>query len=325
MKTPITLIIDDPAPVLSVYYEHISDHKTKDGRPLVQAYDNRLLHSFCDVVERHGIRGKFSIVPMPVNKGDLLQGLEGVSDADLTEWLDTVKRRVVPQFSVGPEILTHHKAVNLTDGSALPMNEYEWSKTQTEATLTPYLAQAIRLLQKAGFSPEGVTSPWNFGMAVEEDYVRAISRAVYESTGGTTAWYFLHSIHDRPNARPWTALREDGRTVVSIPATVRDYLWRTIDSPDESEEFVCALADKLITEDGKEGEILRVLESGGYPAILAHWQCLMSNGLGTGIRVLDTVAERIGRHLSDRVEWTDFSTIARTVAADPAAYPKPRL
>lgn len=42
MKTPISWIIDDPAPVISVYYEHANTATTKDGRPLVPTYPHSL-------------------------------------------------------------------------------------------------------------------------------------------------------------------------------------------------------------------------------------------------------------------------------------------
>lgn len=79
----------------------------------------------------------------------------------------------------------------------------------------------------------------------------------------------------------------------------------------------------LITADGKDGQIIRVLETGGWPILISHWQSLMSNGLDTGLRILDEVGRRIGEHLSDRVEWKGFAGIMEMVAADPDSCPKP--
>ena len=39
------------------------------------------------------------------------------------------------------------------------------------------------------------------------------------------------------------------------------------------------VADELITEDGTSGEWVQVLETGGYPILLAHWQSLVSKSL----------------------------------------------
>ena len=323
MKTPVSLIIDDPAPVISVYYEHWVKDTTEDGRPLLPTYPNELLFKFCDVVEKHGIRGKFSVVPMAGNKGDLINGLSGVPLEKVKQWIECVKSRLVPAFSIGPEMLTHNLAIDIKTGEDLPLNERDWASTQTRETLTPYISKALSLLKDAGFSPVGVTSPWDFGIEVEDEYQEAISSAVEEVTGSKTAWFFLRGLRDRPNAKPWVALDKDGRTLVSIPATLRDRFWCSIDSPREDEEFVNSVADRLISEDGKTGEILDVLNTNGYPILVTHWQSLMSNGLGTGIKMLEVVAERINRNLKDVVEWKSFEEIMDMVIANKMAYPKP--
>lgn len=312
-KVPIGIIIDDPAPVISVYYEHAGKKETEDGRPLVKIYPNSMLYEFCDIIERHGIKGKFSIVPMPGNKGDIVNGIEGAEPHEVEEWLDTVKARVVNRLSPSPEMLTHHKAVDLRTGDALSVNEEAFASTRTRETLTPYITKALELHKEAGFNTIGVTSPWNFGKEVEEEYTAAISRAVYDVTGSRNAWYFLHVITGGENVRPWIALEEDGRTLVSIPSTVRDLMWETISSTDTSDEYVLRVADTYITADGKDGAIVQSLERGSFPIFNTHWQSLMSNGLGTGLRVLDVIAGRINAHLSDRVEWMSFDEIMNYV------------
>ena len=323
MKTPISWIIDDPAPIISVYHEHSRKGHTADGRPLIPTYPNESLYTFCDIIERHGIRGKFSVVPMPGNKGDIINGLEGVDKKDLDAWLDCVKTRVMPAFSVGPEMLTHHKAVDLETGEALTMNERDWASTQDRKTLVPYIEKAVRLLNDAGLYSIGVTSPWDFGIEIEDEYEHSISLAVEQATGSKKAWFFLRGLRDRPKAKPWVAREEDGRTLVSIPATTRDYIWQTIDTLRCDDDYVNEVADNLITADGKEGHILRVLEAEGYPILITHWQSLMSNGLYTGLRVMDEVGRRIKQHLSDRVEWMSFEQILDLVLSDKADYPKP--
>ncbi len=323
MKTPISWIIDDPAPIISVYYEHAGKETTADGRPLVPTYPNEMLFEFCDIIEKHGIRGKFSVIPMPGNKGDIVNGLEGVPAQELNQWLECVKNRLMPAFSIGPEMLTHHWAVDLSTGAPLPLNERDWASTQDRNGFIPYISKALHLLKEVGIKSIGVTSPWDFGIEVETEYEASISAAVENVNQSNKAWFFLRGLRDRPNAKPWVAREEDGRTLVSIPATTRDYIWATIDTPRTDTEFVSQIADKLITEDGKEGEIIRVLNTGGYPVLITHWQSLMSNGLGTGLRVIDEIARRIGIHLSDRVEWMSFEQITDLVLSQKEAFPKP--
>ena len=77
MKIPISLIIDDPTPVLNNFYlmaksgttsyEHARLRlETKDGRPLIKKFPRSLLSEFCDTVERRGIKGKFIHNEKPV-------------------------------------------------------------------------------------------------------------------------------------------------------------------------------------------------------------------------------------------------------------------
>jgi hypothetical protein len=113
--------------------------------------------------------------------------------------------------------------------------------------------------------------------------------------------------------------------VVSIPATTDDVIWDTIDTTDTSTEFINSLADKLISIDGKAGEIIRVLERGGYPILITHWQSLMSNGLGTGLKVLEEITKRVNNNLSDTVEWMDFEQIMNVVVENKKEYPKPQF
>ena len=323
MKTPISWIIDDPAPIISVYYEHAGKSTTNDGRPLIPTYKNEWLYEFCDIIEKRGIKGKFSLVPMPGNKGDVVNGLDGVSSDDLNEWLDCVKKRVIPAFSIGPEMLSHHKAVDLETGKPLEMNERDWASTQDRSSFVPYISKAFSLLKQVGIESIGVTSPWDFGIEVESEYEYSISKSVKDVNGSDKAWFFLRGLRDRPNAKPWVAYDDEGRTLVSIPATTRDCIWATIDTPRTDDEYILEVADKLITADGKDGQIVRVLETGGYPIMVTHWQSLMSNGLRTGLRVMDEVARRINENLSDRVEWMSFEEITDMVLADKEAYPKP--
>lgn len=323
MKTPISWIIDDSAPIISVYYTHAGKETTRDGRPLIRTYPNEMLFRFCDIVEKYGIRGKFSVVPMPGNKGDIVRGLAGVAQEQLDEWLNCVKTRLMPAFSVGPEMLTHNLAVDLATGEALPMNERDWASTQDRNAFIPYIAQALLLLKQAGFASIGVTSPWDFGIEVEAEYEYAISAAVEQVMQSQKAWFFLRGLNGRPNAKPWVAFDGEGRTLVSIPSTTRDYIWPTIDHPRTDDAYVSELADRFITADGKDGEVIRVLNTGGYPVLLSHWQSLMSNGLGTGLRVMDEIGRRITQHLSAQVEWMSFEEITDLVLADKDAYPTP--
>ena len=321
-RIPISLIIDDPAPVISVFHAHSETGTTMDGRPLLAHVPNEFLRGFCDVVTKYGMKGKFSVIPMPGNQGDIISGLNGVDDALLKEWLEMVQERLTPLFTIGPEMLSHHKAVDLANGQALELREDVWASDKDRTQLTPYIERALSLVRQAGFDAFGVTSPWMFGLEVEEEYAAAISQAVYNTSGRKEAWYFLRSLRNVPDAKPWVQCEEEGRTVVAIPGTMKDFIWQTIDTTETSRKYVEQVADELITADGRGGAILQVLETGGYPILLTHWQSLFSNGLGTGLRVLEEVGRRVKEHLSERVEWMTFEEILNMVMQNKEAYPK---
>lgn len=322
-KVPISFIVDDPAPVYSTFYTHRKDHMSDYGEPLLEKFPNSFLFDFCDMIERNGMKGKFSVVPMVANQGDIINGLGDAPREEIDEWLNTVKERVAPRFAICPEMLTHANAVDIKTGKVLNVNENEWSKTQTEETFTPYIAKAVSLLKEAGFDIFGVSSPWRFGIEREAEYAAAISKAIFEVTGKKNSWFFMRGLRDVPNAKPWVERDEDGLCLVSIPATTRDRVWTMLASGKMDDEAILACADEYITEDGKGGEIIRVLESGGWPIMIAHWQSMCSNGSYAGLRAIDIVGQRVKKHLSDKVEWMSFGEIMDIVLADKAAYPKP--
>ena len=322
-KMPVSLIIDDPAPRVFVYYEHADTRFTGDGRPLVDNVPNSFLNDFCAVMERYGLKGKFSVVPMPGGRGDIVNGIPGFEKAEIDEWLDMVRTRVAKNFSICPEILTHAKTVDLENGGLLDMNENVWARTQNAGTLTPYIAKALELHRAAGLPATGVTSPWDFGIEVEDEYVEAISAAFKQVFGRSDSWYFLRGLRNVPDARPWVALNRDGRRVVSVPATGNDHFWKMMDTTDVSDEYVSAVADELITEDGTSGEIIALMERNSWPILITHWQSLFSNGRGTGLRALAEVARRIEKNLADRVEWMSSEELMKLVLAEPEKYPKP--
>src|SRR5436309_1320827 len=263
-RTPIGLIVDDSCPLVHVYRCHWMDvhHEpplTKDGRPMLETIPNVFLDRFCDVVEEHGIAGKFSIVPAPGGRGNVVQGIAGHDPALTREWLDTAQRRLGARFDFCPEGITHNLTVNLAEGGYFPQGESDWSQTQTRETLTPYLIRQLELLREAGIDCTGVTSPWVFGIKVEPEYTAALAAAMQAVYGRTFSWYFLHMIYDRPELRPWTALATDEHTLISIPANANDVWWQTIDSPRTDAEFVNGIADQILTADGRGGRVREVL------------------------------------------------------------------
>jgi hypothetical protein len=341
-RIPISLLIDDPCPLIHVYRDHWVDVHgksplTDDGRPLLEIIPNDFLDRYCDVMERWEIKGKFSIVPAPAGKGDIIRGIEGFDRSITQDWLDTAKTRLSSLCDFCPEGITHNLAVDLSDDGRwaidesisssimdrstsdwkfFPEGESHWSQHQTRETLTPYLTAELEYLKRAGFDCTGVTSPWVFGIEVEEEYIASIVAAQKAVYGRDFSWYFLHMLWSKPETRPWIAYQDNGTTLVAIAATVKDWWWDTINSPRTDREWINSIADKMLTADGKSGQIIDVLDAGGWPVVLTHWQSLFSNGLETGLVVLDELGKRVNEHLAERVEWMKCSEVAEVVGRD---------
>jgi len=333
MPVPIALLVDDPTPVIHLYRHHIGDIHGESivaagGKELVETIPNAFLDRFCAVVEERGIRGKFSIVPSPMGRGDVVRGLEGRDPGLVKAWMDTVKARLTgrmdpstgsgsnreARFDFGPEMITHSWAVDLATGGLLKESEHDWSQRQDRKTLTPYIARALSLLKEAGIDASGVTSPWMFAEKVEKEYAAAIAAAQMQVYGRKLSWYFLQLSDDRA-VRPSVMYRDGESTVVSIPACSDDLLWDTIwKHAGKDPAVVAALADKYLTADGRGGLIREVLDGGGWPIFVMHWQTLYSNGAETGLAVLDTVAERVNHSLAGKVEWMTCLEMAEITA-----------
>jgi hypothetical protein len=320
-RTPITLLVDDGCPLIHVYRNHWVDvHKhapfTDDGRPLLEIVPNDFLTRFCDVVERYGMAGKFSIVPAPAGMGDIVQGITGFDPSLTHEWIATAQARLGERFDFCPEGLTHNLAVDLATGAFYPEGEAVWSQSQNRTALTPYLTRELELLKAAGIDATGITSCWVFGQQVEAEYIASIVAALKAVYDRNLSWFFLHIWHRYPAARPYIAYGRADTTLVAINSTVDDFFWETINCPRTDQAYLEAVADRLLTADGRGGAIRAVLDAGGWPILMTHWQSFFSNGLETGLAVLDILGRRVADSLSDEVEWTSCLELTRQTLAE---------
>lgn len=302
-KTPISLMIDDGAPGISVYYTHAKSPFTEDGRPICKDVPNDFLEDFCDVTEAFGIKGKLSVVPMPGGLGEISRELPGYPREDTEHWLETVRSRVRPNFSLSPEMLTHAAFWDLSKEAPGNTDENTWSQTQTRQTLTPYITRALEILKAANLDITGVSSPWRFGVEVQREYELALSDAMEAVFGKRDVWYALHGGPSVPGYRPQVVSGEDGKRMVWFRYVIGDRFWQTINTPNTSGDYISSVADQLITEDGTDGLVIRALNEGSHVILLTHWQSLYSNGTRSGLRALELAARRIQTHLSDKVEW----------------------
>ncbi|MCY4372430.1 MAG: hypothetical protein OXC31_01575 [Spirochaetaceae bacterium] len=295
-RLPLSLILDDCAPINAAYFMHPEQEH-------VLSIPNSFADEFASVCESHGVRGKYSVLPMPSGAGRIDRRVSYVAPSDLERFLDIVRSRLTVRFDITAEILTHLAAYDIDNDRLLHRYEDEWIATASVAEMVRYISLALTILNNVGLPANGVTSCWRAGMGKEEQFARAIGEAQYAVNGRTFSWYFMHmDVRGRPRD-PFVAWRDADRgiAVVSQPCGVADLLGR---HPSE--------IDGIISSDGRSGRIPELIRYGQPVVMLTHWQSLFDDGSAAGLRDLDEVLKRIGRHYGGRLIWMRCSEIART-------------
>lgn len=306
-KIPMSLIIDDGAPVDPLYYE-LPGWET----PLI--VPGEFTRRVADTFERFDLRGKFTVIPMPSCLGRIDRGLKLVPAERVADFLSQVRERIAPRFDITPEFLTHSRAYDLKTGGYRHVYEDVWISGAPAEEIAEYFALAFQILHDAGLEANGITSPWNSGIDVEKKYARGLADAQWKVFRRKLTWYFLHS-------RGWDSPRqctvecqvpEREQTVVSVPANCADIFWPP-ESATRAErlERINEEIDRLLSPDGRSGRIRELIES-GYPVVLlSHWQSLYTKGTGIGLEGLNALAERIRKVFGSGVEWITCSELAR--------------
>jgi len=316
MSIPITFIVDDPGPLVNVFWWHVAARSDSDvprlnsGEPVVRDVPVDFLSEFADVIARRGIGGKFTVLPCPGALGKISEGWPGCDRRALDEWITITRKEIMPAMDITPEIHTHAAALDLDTMQPLGENERDWASHQTEATLTPYIAAALRSLNEVGLQATGVTSPWDFGIEVEPDYQRAIRAAMKDVNDRAQTWFFLHTAYRSNEFRSQVVHHEGDEWLVSICSQCNDFIWDTMETPETRSAYVCSVADQFLTEDGQGGRLAELFNAGIPIVFHTHWQSLFSNGRRTGLRVLDEVGRRIQALWGDDVRWVKCSELA---------------
>ena len=78
----------------------------------------------------------------------------------------------------------------------------------------------------------------------------------------------------------------------------------------EAREQMQRKIDGMLSEDGKSGKIIDLLEKGKPITLLTHWQSLYSDGCMMGLEGFEELVYRIDTFLDGQVEWQTFAQIA---------------
>ena len=212
-KIPISLIIDDGAPVDPLFYE-IPGYETPFLVP--GEFTRRVAETF----ERFDLRGKLTIIPMPSCLGRIDKSLKRVPAEHLDGFLKLVRERIAPRFDITPEFLTHLRAYNLKTGDYQHIYEDVWISQAPLDEIVAYFVLAFEILKHVGLNATGITSPWVSGIDVEKKYAQALAEAHWKVFRQKLTWYFLHCTEwgkPRQCSVEYKAPDRD-QVVVSVPA-----------------------------------------------------------------------------------------------------------
>ncbi len=310
-KTPIALIIDDGSPVDPLFYE-LPGYETPFLVPA--EFTKRVGETF----ERYGLRGKFTVIPMPSCLGRIDQSLKRVPQDHLDGFLKLVRERIAPRFDITPEFLTHLRAYDLKTGGYQHIYEDIWISRAPLEEVIEYFVLAFTILRNVGLMATGITSPWSSGIDVEKKYAQALAEAQWKTFNRKLTWYFLYSTGSGTPRKCSVEFEAPERcqVVVSVPANAEDIFW-SMEQPTREDrvKFINNGIDRLVSPDGRTGRIRQLLES-GYPVVLlTHWQSLYTQGTGLGLEGLVTLVERIRKIFGTNLEWVSCSELAQRYVA----------
>jgi len=268
-------------------------------------------------MERFGLRGKMTIIPMPSCLGRIDQSLKRVPAEHLQGFLKIVRERIAKRFDITPEFITHLNAYNLKTGHFQHIYEDVWISKAPLEEVVDYFVLAFTILKNVGLDPNGITSPWDSGIDVEKKYAQALAEAQSKVSGRNLSWYFLYS-NGWKEARPLSIEFEDPARhlfSVSVPANAPDVFWSMDLAPSERVRFIADNIDRLVSPDGHTGRIRELMGAGMPVILLTHWQSLYTQGTGLGLEGLATLAERIQKVFGNELEWVTCSERAKRLVA----------
>lgn len=316
-RVPLSLIIDDSAPLVNVNYFWIRDHNAFRGRDqrwqdIPVATPERFTREWAEWCGEHGVKGKFSVIPCPAGLGRIDEDLPLFGREQLTSWLDMCRRVIVPSFDITPEMLTHTWVLDLdTMRPRAPglWEQEEWAAFTEEDRVDAYIERACRILANVGLSPDGVTSPGGFGHRSEALYARCAEQAVRAVTGNPTPYYF-HDIWEHTNeieTPVWRIDRQAGTAVAEIVCCAGDQTgsWTGYGE---------CRPDYYVTADLRGGRLPAVIDAGGACILVSHWQGMygLHDDDRRGFRTLQTVVERLRRRdpHGETTRWRRCSEVA---------------
>jgi hypothetical protein len=325
-RVPVSLIIDDSTCLVNMAYfgipqfgEVFPDQYKQDWRRLPREIPDSFVREFGEWCHENGIKGKYTIVPFPACTGWVNRFIPGWTKRELEDSLDLVRKVIVPNWDIHPEMVSHTRVIDIKTGRPYPyatpdyMENWEWSQTKSADELAAYQSYALKILKEAGLTCEGLTSPGGYGGRNQENMAISVLEAVRDVYGAEIPHYFRDVFTEKGKSVAPLVLYPSGldgtdpECVVSINGCTDDWFggW---------DGLVPGNADKFIKADLQSGRMIDVIESGEPAIMVCHWPGIYFNGERIGFSILKEIKKRLDQKY-DHLIWMKLSEIARYWAA----------
>lgn len=326
-RVPVSIIIDDSTCLVNLNkfaipqfaaanpgrYDHYPWKSWPDEIP------DDFVRKFADWATENGVKGKYSIVPYPACVGRLDRQIPGWTQKELQGSIDLVRERIMPNWDIHPEMVTHTRIIDTKTGHPFPeispkfMENWKWCGGRSVDEIADYMSYALTILKNIGLPCEGVTTPGGFGSDARPQLAQATFEACRDVFQTEIPHYF-RDLYDKgeqsvaPLVQNVSGLdTDDPRCVVHILGCTGDWTggWDCITPKG---------ADAFISEDGKRGRMVEVIQRGEPAIIVCHWTGIYWNGLEIGFEIFREVVKRLHATF-DHLHWMKLSEIARYWAA----------
>ena len=325
-RVPVSMIIDDSTTLVNMahfgipqFAEVFPDNYKQDWRKLPREIPDSFVREFGEWCLDNGVKGKYSVVPYPACTGWVNQFIPGWTKKELQQSLDLIRKVIVPNWDIHPEMISHTRVIDLKTGRpfnyATPayMENWEWSQNKSTDELAAYQTYALQILKDAGLYCEGITTPGGYCGQNKDNLAISTLESVREVFGAEIPHYFRDlytkkGISVAPQVRFASDLHSSSpKCVVSIIGCTGDWFggW---------DGLVPGNVDKFISEDLQSGRMVDVIESGEPAIMVSHWPGIYYNGKKIGFSILKEIVSRLNQKYNN-LKWMKLAEISRYWAA----------
>jgi hypothetical protein len=325
-RVPVSLIIDDSTCLVNMahfgipqFAEVFPDQYKQNWRKLPREIPDSFVREFGEWSLENGVKGKYSIVPYPACTGWVSRFIPGWTKQELEESLALIRKLIVPNWDIHPEMVSHTRVIDIKTGQPYPfatadyMENWEWSQKKSTDELAAYQVYALKILKEAGLPCEGLTTPGGYGGRNQDNLAISTLEAVRDVYGAEVPHYFRDMFTEKGKSVVPQVLHPSGldgpdpECVVSILGCAGDWFggW---------DGLVPGDVNKFITEDLQSGRMVEVIESQEPAIMVCHWPGIYYNGDKVGFNILKEIKKRLDQKY-DHLIWMKLSEIARYWAA----------